>query len=122
MSALPTEPEQEPHAEQEKREYHRLRFPFAERPRLIIGKQDYEVVDCSVRGLRYASKRKPLVATGDRVEGILQFRRRTQAPIRGLVVRIQNDEIALYLPDREIPLIILLKEQRYLLDHYPMWS
>ena len=40
--------------------------------------------------------------------------------IRGLIVRIQNGEIALYMPDSEIPFATLWNQERYLLTHYPM--
>lgn len=107
---------------QEKREYYRLRFPRAERPLLAIDQQDCEVVDCSARGLRYILTRLPSPAPGDWVEGLLRFRRHPHTPVRGLVVRSQNGEIALHLPDEEIPFAILRGEERYLLAHYRRWS
>jgi hypothetical protein len=107
----------------EQREFYRLNFPYAERPRLVIGTRDYEVVDCSVRGVRYVSSPKsPILLPGDRVEGTLRFRRRTQTPIQGLIMRIQNDQIALFIPDSEIPFTTLWGEERWLLAHYPMWK
>lgn len=110
-----------PAAEPEKREFYRLRFPHPERPCLIIGRQQYEVVDCSARGLRFIITQQPLPSLGDLLEGRLQFRRHSQAPIRGLVVRIQHGEIALHMPDNEIPFTILRSEERYLLNHYRRW-
>lgn len=110
-------------ARPEKREFYRLRFPYAERPRLMIGQRDYEVVDCSVRGVRYVSSPKsPVLLPGDAVEGTLRFRRRTQTPIQGLILRIEGDQIALYMPDSEIPFATLWGEERWLLTHYPMWK
>ena len=110
-----------PSATQEKRELYRLKFPNPERPYLIVGRQKYEVVDCSARGLRFLVTQQSLPSLGDVVEGRLQFRRHSQAPIRGLVVRIQNGEIALHMPDSEIPFAILRSEERYLLNHYRTW-
>lgn len=108
---------------QEKREYYRLRFPHVERPHLVIGQDDCQVVDCSARGLRYILPRlpAPAPAPGDWIEGLLQFRRHPHALIRGLVVRIQDGEIALHLPDEEIPFTVLRGEERYLLAHYRRW-
>lgn len=111
-----------PSAEPEKREFYRLRFPPPERPCLIVGRQEYEVLDCSARGLRFVVTQQPLPALGDLVEGRLHFRRNSHAPIRGLIIRIQNGEIALHMPDSEIPFAILRGEERYLLNHYRMWA
>ncbi|HAO32913.1 MAG TPA: hypothetical protein DCQ84_08175 [Candidatus Competibacteraceae bacterium] len=112
-----------PVVEPEKREFFRLRFPPIERPSLIVGDRQYEVLDCSARGVRFVITRQPPPPSlGEQVEGQLLFRRNSRAPIRGLIVRIQDDEIALYLPDREIPFTILRGEERYLLNHYRLWA
>lgn len=109
----------DPAAELEKRENSRLHFPRAERPLLVIGEHHYEVVDCSVRGLRcIVNDWQPRLALGDQIEGLVRFRDRAQAPVRGSVVRIQEGEIALYMPDSEIPFTVLRGEERYLLAHY----
>lgn len=109
----------DPATEPEKRENYRLHFPRAERPLLVIGEHHYEVVDCSVRGLRcVVNDWQPPLALGDQIEGLVRFRDRAQTLVRGLVVRMQEDEIALYMPDSEIPFTILRGEERYLLAHY----
>jgi hypothetical protein len=109
-------------AESERREFYRLHFPYHERPRLLIASRDHEVVDCSAHGVRYVIT-TPLssLVLGDWVQGILKFRRnRLQMSIRGSIVRIQDKEIALYMPDSEIPFAVLWNQERYLLTHYPM--
>ncbi|MEI2779964.1 MAG: PilZ domain-containing protein [Candidatus Competibacter sp.] len=111
-----------PSVEPEKREYFRLKFPPLERPCLVVGERKYEVLDCSARGLRFVVTELPLPSLGDPVEGHLLFRRDSRAPVRGLIVRIQGDEIALHLPDCEIPFAILRGEERYLLNHYRLWA
>ena len=108
-----------PSLEPEKREYYRLQFPRTERPLLVIGERHYEVLDCSVRGLRcIVNEWQPPLPVGEQVEGLMQFHGRAQTPIRGLVIRIQHNEIALYLPGSEIPFSLLRKEERYLTAHY----
>ncbi|MBL8248036.1 MAG: PilZ domain-containing protein [Candidatus Competibacter sp.] len=107
-------------AKSERRESYRLHFPYPERPRLLIGSCDYEVVDCSTHGVRYIITPSPSLRLGDCIQGTLKFRRQPQIPIRGSIVRIQNREIALYLPDSEIPFAVLWNQERYLLMHYPM--
>ncbi|HRF62467.1 MAG TPA: PilZ domain-containing protein [Candidatus Competibacter sp.] len=111
-----------PLAESEKREFYRLKFPPPERPCLVVGRQKYQVLDCSARGLRFVITQQPTPLLGELVEGWLHFRRNAKAPIRGLVIRIQNGEIALHMPDSEIPFTILRGEERYLLNHYRMWA
>jgi hypothetical protein len=112
-----------PPVEPEKREFFRLKFPPMERPCLVVGDRRYEVLDCSARGLRFViTQRPPTQSLGERVEGQLLFRRNSRAPIRGLIIRIQNEEIALHLPDCEIPFTILRGEERYLLNHYRLWA
>lgn len=114
-----------PAAGSERRQFYRLLFPYPERPRLTVGSQTYEVLDCSVYGLRYVfdpaeSVRPP--ALGDWIQGSLQFRRALPVSIRGLIVRIQYNEVALYMPDYGIPFATLWSQERYLLTHYPTWE
>lgn len=120
--ALPDQaaPSAEASATAERRESYRLHFPYAERPRLLIGSREYEVVDCSTHGVRYIITPLPTLAPGDWIQGSLKFRRQPQMSIRGSIVRIQDGEIALYMPDSEIPFSTLWSQERYLLTHYPM--
>ena len=106
---------------QERRQDHRIRYPFQERPQLQCADRTCLVLDISARGLRYALPDDLLPTPHDPVKGILRFRRNTPIAIDGTVVRAQNGEVALYL-HREIPFAVLLAEQRYLHQHYPMWS
>ncbi len=112
-------------AESERRQFYRLHFPYPERPRFKVGSYDYEVLDCSVYGLRYiaapSDPSSPL-ALGDWVQGLLHFQRLSPVPVRGLIVRIQRDEVALYMPECGIPFAVLWNQERYLLAHYPMWE
>lgn len=109
----------------ERRQFYRLHFPYPERPRLVVGSHNYEVLDCSVYGLRYIATSidlSPSLALGDWVQGLLHFQRLPPVPVRGLIVRIQRNEIALYMPECGIPFATLWNQERYLLAHYPMWE
>ena len=106
---------------QELREYHRIRFPISERPTFACEGKSFAVIDVSVRGLRYAAPGVALPQIHDTVTGTLRFRRGAQAKIEGVVVRVQNDQIALHLT-KEISFALLIAEQRYLHSRYPMWS
>ncbi|MFO1372470.1 MAG: PilZ domain-containing protein [Candidatus Competibacteraceae bacterium] len=109
--------------DREQRQYHRIRYPLAERPTLVCETKTYAVIDISARGLLYLIlPDEPHPKAHDIIRGIVRFRRGTQVNIEGTVVRVAHKEVALYFPNREIPFSILLNEQRYLHARYPMWS
>ncbi len=110
-----------PPPDQELREYHRIRYPLAERPTLLLENRSFTVIDVSVRGLFYIAPGGPFPQPRDPIKGILRFRRGAQVVIEGEVVRVHETGIALHLR-REIPFSVLLAEQRYLHKRYPMWS
>ena len=106
----------------ERRESHRIRYPFQERPSLFLQeKKPYAILDISARGLRYAAVGGSTPRLYDAVKGVLHFRRGVRVPIEGTVVRTNENEVALYL-HTEIPFNILLAQQQYLRRNYPMWS
>lgn len=108
--------------DKERREFHRIRYPIPERPSLLLwGKNVHVILDVSARGLRYAVVEAFPPSLHNLVRGVLQFRRGAQVNIKGTIVRANDQEIALYL-HQEIPFKILLAEQQYLRNHYPMWS
>ena len=108
-------------SDQEKRQHHRIRYPLSERPKFHDADRIYAVLDISARGLRYAIPDGLFPKPYEPVKGILRFRHNTPIAIDSVVVRAQNGEVALYL-HQEIPFAVLLAEQRYLHQHYPMWS
>jgi len=107
--------------DREQRQHHRIRYPLSERPKLHCADRIHAVLDISARGLRYAIADGLLPEPHDLIQGVLRFRHHAAINIEGTVVRVQNGEAALYL-HHEIPFAALLAEQRYLHQHYPMWS
>ena len=105
----------------ERRQYHRIRYPLPERPKFECAGQTCAVLDISARGLRYAVVGAALPNPHDLIQGILRCRRSAPVTIEGTVVRAQNGEVALFL-HQEIPFTVLIAEQRYLHQRYPMWS
>jgi hypothetical protein len=118
-----TQPESPPPSE-ERREFHRIHYPVPARPWFFIGKKAYEVLDISISGLRYLAPNMPAPNLHDPISGAIHFRhsgRYTKTPLMvdGIVVRALNDEVALYL-NHDIPFNILLAEQQYLRNQYPL--
>ena len=101
--------------EKERREYYRLQFPLAKRPQLLVNDDSHTVVDCSAHGIRYVALSGTPPTPGEQVKGLLRFRHGAQTPVLGVVMRVEGDEIVLYIPDREIPSTLLRSEERHLL-------
>lgn len=101
--------------EEERREYYRLQFPPAKRPQLLINKESHAVVDCSAHGVRYVASSETPPTPGEPVTGLLRFRHGKQTPVLGVVMRVEGDEIVLYIPGREVPSTLLRSEERHLL-------
>ena len=109
-------------AESERRQDHRIRYPKAERPLFLYEAKSFPVIDVSARGVRYLGSGSPLPMPYTAMNGILRFRRGAQVNIEAMVLRVHNEEVVLHLLKREIPFAVLLDEQRYLHQHYPVWS
>lgn len=110
-------------APENRRDFYRIQFPAGERPRLLLDAPGSvrlvgEVLECSERGLRFSSPARWLHGIGVAVSGEILFSRGAQARIAGSVVRVQGDEIALFLGKAAIPLSVILDEQRYLRANY----
>lgn len=99
------------------REHYRIPYPFAARPLLVVGDQEFQVVDISEMGLRYDLGGQPRPRVGTEVRGTMHCKRGDEALIRGEVVRVQERHVAVKL-DIPIPFRLILDEQRYLRDSH----
>lgn len=102
-----------------RRDFYRIEFPVEERPRLLLDVSGSirvvgEVLECSERGLRFTSPTRWLHGTGVPISGEIIFSRGARARIAGSVIRVQGDEVAIFLGRSTIPLAIVLDEQRHL--------
>lgn len=104
-----------------KRDQYRIPYPLPERPTLELEDREYEVIDCSASGLRFALPLRRTFSVGTTLQGRVRFRRGDVVEITGRVVRVTEHEAAVHFVDTEIPFGVLLNEQRYLRAHYPMW-
>jgi hypothetical protein len=97
-----------------RRDFYRIPYPPDDRPRFVLGDNISEVLDCSERGLRFKSSSPDIPALGGCVMGRLRFQRGEELHLRGEVVRVENDEVAISLVESGIPFGTILQEQFYL--------
>jgi hypothetical protein len=107
------------------RAHYRLRYPDRERPVFVAGERDaHDVVDCSEAGFRF---RAPPHATtlpevGAPARGVIRFRSGRVAEVAGVVVRIQEREVAVHLTQTAIPYRLVVQEQMRLRQRYPFFD
>lgn len=95
----------------ERRGYERIEYPPGDRPMLLCGGVELEVVDCSERGLRYR-----LVQTapeiGSELRGRVRFPPGTEVEIEGAVLRVQSDDtVAVLFTSQWIPRDVIVAER-----------
>jgi hypothetical protein len=96
----------------DRRAHERVVYPKGQGPTLIIGDAVYEILDCSERGLRVArATPMPLEASVD-FQGRVRFPPGTEVPVEGVVLRVQDDEIAIQFTGLWIPRDVILAELR----------
>ena len=86
----------------------------AERPLLTVGGATYEVLDCSERGLLIVRSADAPVETGLDVHGKVRFPTGVEVPVEGVVLRAQEDAIAIQFTGLWIPRDVILAELRRL--------
>ena len=101
------------------RAFYRVSYPPQAAPRFRAGELAHRVVDFSEGGFRYVPTDGVIPAPGDAVAGVIDFREDESVAVEGRVVRIQAGEVAVSCPAGMIPLRIVLREQRWLLVHFP---
>jgi len=97
-----------------RRAHYRVTYPIAERPSFEIGRNTYEVLQCSERGVRYEVPDRRFPALGGELGGIIQFRRGARVEVAGEVTRAHRGEVVLFLRLQGIPFSEMLLEQQYL--------
>lgn len=107
------------------RAHYRVAYPQAARPAFIPagGDRAFPVVDCCETGIRFAPDHvdPEQASPGVGVSGCLRFRDGETLPVEGVVVRIQDGEVAVHLRDTRIPLKRIISEQVFLRSRYPLW-
>jgi hypothetical protein len=97
----------------ERRRFFRLEYPADDRPILRIGKNTFEVVDISERGIRFLNKRN--VQFSDWVKGIVSFRDGVTMDFEGKIVWESGGKLGVHIIITPIPAERILQEQRRLI-------
>ena len=92
---------------QERRTFFRLRYPQTERPKLIISENEFDVTDISEHGIKFY--------LGSKINAMITFHDGESLSIEGKIIRIQNNEVAVYL-SQGIPSDRIIEEQKNVED------
>jgi PilZ domain len=98
----------------DRRAHERVQYPASERPILTVGAARFDVLDCSERGLLVARAGTTAVAAGTDLQGTVRFPTGREVPVEGVVVRAQEDAVAIQFTGLWIPRDVILAEQRRL--------
>jgi hypothetical protein len=98
----------------DRRAHERVQYAATERPRLMVGAASYEVLDASERGLLVARSGDALAEQGLDIQGKVRFPTGVEVTIEGVVLRAQEDAIAIQFTGLWIPRDVILAELRRL--------
>ncbi len=98
----------------DRRAHERVQYATSERPTLTVGAARYEVLDCSERGLLLARVGDALAEAGLDIQGKVRFPTGVEVTVEGVVLRAQEDAIAIQFTGLWIPRDVILAEQRRL--------
>lgn len=96
------------------RSVYRIVYPERERPQLLLPTGTVHVLDCSEAGLRYLDPTGRTPTLGTVVAGRVRFATGDEIDVRGRVVRIGEQDVALKLDAPGIPFARIFDEQRRL--------
>jgi PilZ domain len=96
----------------DRRAHERVIYPTGQRPTLTVGGGTYEVLDCSERGLRVMRAGAALLETSVDIQGRVRFPPGNEVMIEGVVLRVQDDAIAIQFTGLWIPRDVILGELR----------
>ncbi len=98
----------------DRRAHERVQYAETERPRLTVGDASYEVLDCSERGLLIVRSGGRLAEAGLDVHGKIRFPTGVEVTVEGVIVRAQEDAIAIQFTGLWLPRDVILAELRRL--------
>ena len=99
------------------RQFYRVEYPDADRPRLVTGERSYAVVNISEKGGRFSPEDKVRPDAGTPVAGTITFGDGEEVEIEGEVLRAIEDDVIICFT-RRIHFIRIIKEQWRLMRKY----
>lgn len=102
----------------QRREFHRVRFPFAEQPRWFVGDRSFAVIDLSETGCRLAIVGHVEIGLEQSWAGVLRFADGEEVWVEGTPARLDPDSIVVQLA-KGISFKKIMSLQRELLRKYP---
>jgi hypothetical protein len=101
---------------QNEREFFRISYKGGEQPHFVMGKKRFIVLDISEGGFRFGLPKDFTFYEQETIEGTLGFPGRGFVPVKGIIIRITRDDVAVQLKDPgRIPLAKIMEEQRFLI-------
>ena len=101
------------------RTHFRLEYPQAERPRLKLPKEEFEIVDLSEKGLKFDCGPRFKPAAGTVIKGTVVFKDGKTCDIVGSVLRLIADKNHCVLTlSKGIPLAKMMEEQRLMIQKF----
>jgi hypothetical protein len=96
----------------DRRAHERVVYPEGQRPTLAVGGGAYEILDCSERGLLVARSGAAVLEASIDFQGRVRFPTGIDVPVEGVVLRVQDDAIAIQFTGLWIPRDVILAELR----------
>ena len=103
---------------QQRRAFHRVRFPIAEQPRWMIGSTNFAVVELAETSCRLALCGHEAIDLGQTWQGMVQFADGDQIWIEGTAIRLEHEAIVVRLA-KGINFKKIISLQRELHRKYP---
>lgn len=102
----------------QRRAFHRVRFPSAERPRWLVGDSSFSVIDLSETGCRLALAGHIAIGLAQTWTGLLRFADGEETWVEGTPTRLDPDSIVVRFA-KGISFKKIMSIQRELLRKYP---
>lgn len=97
----------------ERRENYRIIYSEEYHPKLLIRKEEYEILDLSETGLRFQIK-DSVKLPGDLFHAHVKLHDESTIEVLGRIIRITGEHAAMFLVVKKIPYQFILSEQAYL--------
>lgn len=94
----------------ERRGYERIEYPPDDRPTFTVNDRNFVVLDCSERGLRYATD-NAAPDIGTELKGLVRFTPGTEVEVEGAVLRVQANSVAVLFTTKWIPRDVIVSER-----------